>query len=162
MSLAPVPSLAELAADPTRVAEIPPATAAALLATLAGLQPLLLARALAPVEGGHGEADDRLLTIPQVAKLLTVPPAFAYELARRGEIPTVRLGRKYLRVSIRALQKCLAEKGLDKRVSYMYSVSRKRGRYGRRGVATDSPETRPDAEAICRATRLAPEQRGPG
>ena len=157
-----VPTLDELAAHPERASEIPPAIAAGLLARLAGLQSVLLARALAPAESGHGEAEDRLLTIAEAAGLLSVPQAFAYELARRGEIPTVRIGRKYVRVPLHALQKCLTQKELDNEVSYMYSATRKRGHYDRRGVAPDSPKARPDAEAIRRATRLAPEQRGPG
>ena len=157
-----VPTLDELAAHPERASEIPPAIAAGLLAQLAGLQSVLLARALAPAESGHGEPQDRLLTIAEAAGLLSIPKAFTYELARRGEIPTVRIGRKYIRVPLHALQKCLAQKGLDKGISYMYSATRKRGRYDGRGVATDSPKARPDAEAIRRATRLAPEQRRQG
>lgn len=43
MSLAPVATLDELAAHPERASEIPPATAGALLARLAGIQTALLA-----------------------------------------------------------------------------------------------------------------------
>ncbi len=43
-----------------------------------------------------------LLTIPEVAKLLRVNTARAYELARTGAIPSVRLGRQ-VRVSHAAL-----------------------------------------------------------
>ena len=34
--------------------------------------------------------------IPEVAKILRIGRGLAYELARRGEIPTVRLGRRLL------------------------------------------------------------------
>jgi excisionase family DNA binding protein len=51
----------------------------------------------------NGNSQDRLLTIPQVAARLGVPAGYAYELARRGEIPTVRFG-KYVRVRSADLQ----------------------------------------------------------
>ncbi len=35
----------------------------------------------------------KLLTLPQVAKVLQVSERFAYSLAQRGELPTVRMGR---------------------------------------------------------------------
>lgn len=37
-----------------------------------------------------------LLTVPEVARLLRVSRAFAYELIARGEIPVVRFGRRVL------------------------------------------------------------------
>ena len=45
----------------------------------------------------------QLLTIPEVAEVLRVPPARAYELARAGLIPAVRIGRQ-VRVDRDALQ----------------------------------------------------------
>jgi predicted DNA-binding transcriptional regulator AlpA len=93
--LAPVPTLDDLAADPTRVAEIPPATAAALLGTLAGLQSVLLARALAP--GGDGDrngapATDRLLTAEEAAMQLSHSVDWIYRHAEKLPF-TVRTGR---------------------------------------------------------------------
>ena len=41
----------------------------------------------------------RLLTVPEVAARLTIPEGYAYELARRGVLPVVRLG-KYVRVPL--------------------------------------------------------------
>jgi excisionase family DNA binding protein len=99
----PAPTLDELAADPTRVAMLAPAAATDALVKLAALQGLLLARVLASgrsdADAGDKAVDDHLLTIPEAAKRLGVAPAFAYELARRGELPTVRVGVKYVRVS---------------------------------------------------------------
>jgi excisionase family DNA binding protein len=36
------------------------------------------------------------LTVEQAAKLLRISRGLAYEAARRGEIPTIRLGRRVL------------------------------------------------------------------
>ena len=49
-----------------------------------------------------------MLTIPQVAERLCVPTAYAYELARRGELPTVRLGKKYVRIPLASFERWLA------------------------------------------------------
>ena len=52
---------------------------------------------------------DRLvLTIAEAAEVLGVSRAFAYELAARGEIPVLRLGRRRL-VPRRALLEMLGE-----------------------------------------------------
>lgn len=45
----------------------------------------------------------KLLRISDVAEILDVNPARAYELARSGALPTVRLGRQY-RVDPKRLQ----------------------------------------------------------
>ncbi|MEO7859884.1 MAG: helix-turn-helix domain-containing protein [Nitrospirales bacterium] len=44
-----------------------------------------------------------LLTLPQVAMRLAIPEGRAYELARQGTLPTVRVG-KYVRVSMVELE----------------------------------------------------------
>ena len=36
------------------------------------------------------------LTVPEVAELLGISRNFAYELARRGEIPVIRFGKRLL------------------------------------------------------------------
>ncbi len=93
MSLTPVPSLDELAANPERAADIPPGTAAALLARLAGLQPVLLARALAPAGDGDGAAaPDRLLTVKEAAEQLGHSADWLYRHAPKLPF-TVRTGR---------------------------------------------------------------------
>ena len=45
----------------------------------------------------------QLLTVPQVAERLNLPESYAYDLARRGVIPVVRLG-KYVRVPLAELK----------------------------------------------------------
>jgi excisionase family DNA binding protein len=46
----------------------------------------------------------RLLTADDVAEVLGVPRTFVYALARRGDIPTVRVGERYVRFRTQALQ----------------------------------------------------------
>ena len=48
------------------------------------------------------------LTVPEVAKLLGISRNYAYELARRGEIPVIRFGKRLLVPKI-GLEKKLAE-----------------------------------------------------
>jgi excisionase family DNA binding protein len=52
-------------------------------------------------------ADDRLVfTVAEVAYLINVSRAFAYELVARGELPSIRLGRRIV-VPRMGLQKLL-------------------------------------------------------
>jgi excisionase family DNA binding protein len=68
------------------------------------------------VQKGFGEGFDQrlLLRIDEVARLLGVSKATAYDLINRGEIPSVRLagrgGRGLLRVPAEALRKTIAER----------------------------------------------------
>jgi excisionase family DNA binding protein len=55
----------------------------------------------APVPG-------RLLTADDVAGLLGVPPTFVYALSRRGVLPTVRIGERYVRYRAQAIQEWIA------------------------------------------------------
>lgn len=57
------------------------------------------------------EAERATLTIPEVADRLGISRNAAYEAARRGEIPTIRLG-KLLRVPRAQLERLLAG-GID-------------------------------------------------
>jgi len=43
------------------------------------------------------QAPGRLLSVDEVAAVLGVPRAFVYALSRRGELPTVRIGERYVR-----------------------------------------------------------------
>ena len=52
----------------------------------------------------------RLLTIPEVARVLHVRTERAYQLARDGVLPVVRLGRQ-VRVNGRALDDWVAQGG---------------------------------------------------
>ncbi len=60
------------------------------------LRALLLAH---PAEASRADDAARLLTLPEVATILAIPESKAYQLARRGELPTVAIpGGKYVRV----------------------------------------------------------------
>ena len=63
------------------------------------------------VTGGIRMIDNRLvLTVPEVARALRISRASAYQAARTGELPTIRLGRRIL-VPRAALEKLV--KGLE-------------------------------------------------
>lgn len=46
----------------------------------------------------------RLLSAEDVAELLGVPRTFVYALARRGDLPVVRVGERYVRFRAEALE----------------------------------------------------------
>jgi excisionase family DNA binding protein len=50
-----------------------------------------------------------LLTADDVARILGVPNSFVYALARRGELPTVRIGERYVRFRLDAIETWIAE-----------------------------------------------------
>jgi excisionase family DNA binding protein len=55
--------------------------------------------------------EDRLVyTVPEAAALLGISRAFAYEAVKRGDIPSMRIGRRIL-VPKAALERFLAESG---------------------------------------------------
>ena len=53
-------------------------------------------------------AAGRLLTADQVALVLGVPRAFVYALSRRGELPTVRVGQRYVRYRAHTIEEWIA------------------------------------------------------
>ncbi|MDQ6776775.1 MAG: helix-turn-helix domain-containing protein [Actinomycetota bacterium] len=60
--------------------------------------------------GGHdGESTGQLLTADEVAVVLGVPRTFVYSLARRGELPTVRIGERYVRFRGPALERWISD-----------------------------------------------------
>ena len=56
------------------------------------------------------QAQRRTVSIQEAAKILGIGPDQAYNAARLGQIPTIRLGRRLL-VPLPALEKLLAEAG---------------------------------------------------
>jgi excisionase family DNA binding protein len=50
-----------------------------------------------------------LLTADDVAQILGVPNSFVYALARRGELPMVRIGERYVRFRLDAIETWIAE-----------------------------------------------------
>jgi excisionase family DNA binding protein len=51
----------------------------------------------------------RLLTADDVADVLGVPRTFVYALARRGVLPTVRVGERYVRFRTQALDQWIEQ-----------------------------------------------------
>ncbi|MGA2929900.1 MAG: helix-turn-helix domain-containing protein [Solirubrobacteraceae bacterium] len=49
------------------------------------------------------------MSVDEVAGLLGVPRGFVYSLSRRGELPTVRLGERYVRYRFRTIETWIAE-----------------------------------------------------
>ena len=74
------------------------------LGMLAEAQAEALARLRQPESNGPPADEERLADMPEVAKVLGIPEEHARELGRRGEIPTVRVGERYVRVRLSSLR----------------------------------------------------------
>jgi excisionase family DNA binding protein len=117
-------TLADLAAQPTRVTELTADEARGLLATLATLQGPLLAQALSSEDRAADSSEPpQLLTIPEAAERLAVPASFLYELIRQGRVPAQRIGPKYVRLNPATVAE-IQEKGLDGFLGVTYSRRR--------------------------------------
>ncbi|MGH2916506.1 MAG: helix-turn-helix transcriptional regulator [Solirubrobacteraceae bacterium] len=68
-----------------------------------------------PLPSSTAAAAGRLLTADDVAAQLGVPRAFVYALSRRGELPTVRVGDRYLRFRSDTLQSWIADQESTRR-----------------------------------------------
>jgi len=60
------------------------------------------ARLVAP-PSGPSPADDRLLTLPEAAKVLGITEHQAREMGRRGELPVIQVGERSVRIRAGAL-----------------------------------------------------------
>lgn len=102
--------LAELAADPERVEQVPAADLPALLEAVEGLKARLWLRLTRPEPNGNGrkgEAEpDRLLTVEDVAEILSADVRYVYDHAD-GWPFTRRPSPRTLRFSERALYRWL-------------------------------------------------------
>jgi len=58
-----------------------------------------------------------VMTVPQAARLLQISPLRAYQLAKQGVIPCIRLGRRSVRVPRAALEKLLADAAEGRKVA---------------------------------------------
>lgn len=96
-------TLADIVQHPEQAASLSVNTIPPLLCQLSAIQTVLAARLAAhndpiPSDAAASVLQDRLLTIAEVAELLVVPRGHVYDLAKDGTIPTVRVGKKYIRV----------------------------------------------------------------
>jgi excisionase family DNA binding protein len=154
----PAPSLAKLAVDPSRLAQVPREALPGLLGELAKLGAGLMARLLeSQAVKPAPAAEVRLLNVPEVAARLQIAKSFVYELTRTGRLPCVRLGR-YVRVDSRTVDALLAgtAKGLDDGLGSTYSPRRDRTR-----AATHPATAQAHAGRPRRASRRDGEQHRP-
>lgn len=89
------------------IADAPTMMLPHIIGQLAALQALAHLRLMNP---GRAAIEDVMLTIPEVAKHLKVSCYRAYELARQGILPSIRLG-KSVRVRSSAVMEFLAKQG---------------------------------------------------
>ena len=81
-----------------------------LLGKLEAVRTMLLARlfgtaaADAPTATSQPGDEQSLLTIPDVAERLRMKPASVYELVRRGDLPSIRIGPRQVRISVAQLR----------------------------------------------------------
>jgi excisionase family DNA binding protein len=105
-----VPSLDDLAANPERARDLPPNVAADLLVKLAGVQSLLLARALAPSRNGHEPPpEDKLFTVAEAAERLGVSEDWLYRRARKLPF-AVRVSPRHVRFSARGIERYIRQR----------------------------------------------------
>jgi excisionase family DNA binding protein len=60
-----------------------------------------------PTDSAHA---GRLLAAEEVAQLLGVNTTFVYALVRRGELPAVRIGERYVRFRLQSLERWIEER----------------------------------------------------
>ncbi len=83
-------------------AEAAPEELPAFVGALAQAHAIALARLFRPVPMLES-AEDRLLTMPEVASRLGITEHQAREMGRRGELPTIKVGERHVRVRVAAL-----------------------------------------------------------
>jgi len=145
----------ELLADPTRVEALTPWEACSLLLACSALLTALAARAwgVPAQQPSAPDASDPLLTMLTVAEVLGIPESRARELGRRGELPTVNIG-KYVRVRKSDLDTWVAahrQNRLDQTLNRGYSLYQ--GYKERRDWARVSPHSQAAGSQSSQARR---------
>jgi excisionase family DNA binding protein len=70
----------------------------------------LEAKAAAPLPSPvNGVMVRPLLTADDVAAFMGVPPTLVYALARRGDLPAIRIGERYIRFRLEAIERWIVE-----------------------------------------------------
>jgi excisionase family DNA binding protein len=137
---------ATLFADPARAAEVPTEALPALLGELERMKATLWVRlwarpSLTPKQATVTDDSEHLIAAPEVAQVLGVPVGSVRDLMRRGVLPTVRVGRKYVRVrgaDLRAYILQHRDAGVDHELYTAYSAHHD-GRRTPTPPATPSP-----------------------
>ena len=98
------PDLIALLRNPERVGEVPRERIADLLAQVGAVQTVLVAQLLTEPVRVHDDVraaavQEPLLTADDLSEILKVPKTRVYELIRRGEIHSVRMGKRHVRVT---------------------------------------------------------------
>ena len=158
MECAPLIASLEAAVARVEVTECP-----RLLGELERLKAMLWSRMVTRSCGAvssHPDADDVLLTIPQVAERLAIPTGHAYDLARRDLLPVVRFG-KYVRVSAARLTRWIAQQTTPQRridnEHLGFHSGAVRAPRQTRGAAKARPMPGPAQRASTRAVRRPPQ-----
>ena len=134
---------------------------------LLGMLERLKAKVWLQILESHRAPDDRagelevepLLTIPVVAKRLAISEGRAYELARQGKLPTLKVG-KYVRVEPAALDAWIAQHRdgpLDTKLYTVYGSPK----HDRKRATKTAQAVGPDPGRPGRAARRHDEHRGP-
>ena len=107
-------NLADLLADPARVAELEPEQARALLPQLGGLVVLLSARLATAGQDGHGtNGGDKLLTPEEAAAIANTTAMWIWRRSRRADWQkfVTHLSRKCMRIHEAGFRAWLAKQG---------------------------------------------------
>lgn len=153
--LAPsIPTLDDVANDPARAAMLPPVARAALLGRCAAVLAALSAASFtaAPPSEPITPAGKVWLTVPEVAERLSLAPSYVYELARRGDLPSVRRG-KYVRIPADGLAQWSARLALPL-TSARYAAYHPH--HERRRASQDPKAVGADTASLRRARRRDP------
>ena len=113
-----IPTLDELAADPSKVASLSVEIRTNLIARLSALIFALTTTGATRAEEAvpaRAEEPERLLKVQEAARMLGFAPGSIYELARRRALPSVRRG-KYVRFRLSTLRRFHLQQraGVDK------------------------------------------------
>jgi excisionase family DNA binding protein len=98
---------------------------------------------------------DHLLTVPQVAKVLAVGEAHAYELVRRGVLPSIQVGKKYVRVRRSAVDAFMIAGRVDNGLYQGYNDG-----HGRVRTSSAQKPSTPNSGSPRRPTRRRSEHGG--
>lgn len=122
-------SLDALVATPTLALQLAPEQRATLLVRCASVLAALAVPTDQPEAPRAVAVGASWLTVPEVAERLNLAVSYVYQLARRGDLPSVRQG-KYVRIPATGLHEWMTKLGqLDGSVSTVLSVrcERRRG-----------------------------------